>query len=153
MRPDRRYIRTADLDASIFAGLQRQLAHFNRLRLAPGVGDTPSQAQRAHSERMLLIEEAFIEGAREIVRPLAERAPYDPDAFVSWFEGLREMGPGQGDPLFPWLAAKASREDMRWFLLQEVAGEAGFEDLLAMVQVKMPIPAKLEMARNYWDEM
>jgi hypothetical protein len=34
-----------------------------------------------------------------------------------------------------------------------VAGEAGFDDLLALTQVKMPITAKLEMARNYWDEM
>jgi hypothetical protein len=42
---------------------------------------------------------------------------------------------------------------MLWFLTQEVAGEAGFDDLLALTQVKMPITAKLEMARNYWDEM
>jgi hypothetical protein len=42
---------------------------------------------------------------------------------------------------------------MRWFLEQEVAGEAGFDDLVAMTQVKMPVRAKLEMARNYWDEM
>jgi pyrroloquinoline quinone (PQQ) biosynthesis protein C len=42
---------------------------------------------------------------------------------------------------------------MRWFLEQEVAGEAGFDDLVAMTQVKMPVQAKLEMARNYWDEM
>ena len=42
---------------------------------------------------------------------------------------------------------------MKWFLLQEVAGEAGFDDLLAVTQVKMPVQAKLEMARNYWDEM
>jgi pyrroloquinoline quinone (PQQ) biosynthesis protein C len=44
-------------------------------------------------------------------------------------------------------------EEMRWFLTQEVAGEAGFEDLAAVTQVKMPQQAKLEMARNYWDEM
>ena len=42
---------------------------------------------------------------------------------------------------------------MQWFLLQEVAGEAGFDDLLAVTQVKMSEQAKLEMARNYWDEM
>src|SRR5438270_12444644 len=42
---------------------------------------------------------------------------------------------------------------MRWFIEQEVAGEAGFDDLLALTQVKMPEQAKLEMARNYWDEM
>jgi hypothetical protein len=44
-------------------------------------------------------------------------------------------------------------EQMTWFLLQEVAGEAGFEDLLALTQVKVPVQAKLEMARNFWDEM
>jgi len=42
---------------------------------------------------------------------------------------------------------------MKWFLEQEVSGEAGFDDLVALTQVKMPLCAKLEMARNYWDEM
>jgi Iron-containing redox enzyme len=42
---------------------------------------------------------------------------------------------------------------MRWFLRQEVAGEAGFDDLLALTQLRMPVRAKLELARNYWDEM
>jgi hypothetical protein len=36
---------------------------------------------------------------------------------------------------------------------QEAAGEAGFDDLVAMTQVKMPALPKLELARNYWDEM
>jgi hypothetical protein len=79
--------------------------------------------------------------------------PYDPDEFVGWFESLRESGAGQGDPLFPFLAERATREQMKWFLEQEVAGEAGFDDLLALTQVKMPERAKLEMARNFWDEM
>lgn len=42
---------------------------------------------------------------------------------------------------------------MQWFLEQEIAGEAGFDDLVALTQVKMPPRAKLELARNYWDEM
>jgi len=42
---------------------------------------------------------------------------------------------------------------MAWFLEQEIAGEAGFDDLVAMTQIKLPQRAKLEMARNYWDEM
>ena len=66
---------------------------------------------------------------------------------------LRDAGPGQGDPLFPWLAEAADRDQMRWFLGQEAAGEAGFEDLLAYTQIRMPARAKLEFARNYWDEM
>ncbi|MFT3695961.1 MAG: iron-containing redox enzyme family protein [Kofleriaceae bacterium] len=42
---------------------------------------------------------------------------------------------------------------MKWFLHQEVAGEAGFDDLVALTQLRMPERAKLELARNYWDEM
>jgi hypothetical protein len=42
---------------------------------------------------------------------------------------------------------------LKWFLRQEVGGEAGFDDLVALTQVRVPERAKLEMARNYWDEM
>jgi hypothetical protein len=34
-----------------------------------------------------------------------------------------------------------------------MAGEAGFDDLVALSQLKLPAGPKLEMARNYWDEM
>jgi hypothetical protein len=34
-----------------------------------------------------------------------------------------------------------------------MAGEAGFDDLVALTQVKLPARPKLELARNYWDEM
>jgi hypothetical protein len=47
----------------------------------------------------------------------------------------------------------ATLPEMRWFLAQEAAGEAGFDDLVALTQVRCPVRAKLEMARNYWDEM
>src|SRR3546814_10024801 len=90
---------------------------------------------------------------RSEVADEAALAPTEAGDFLAWFEGLRETGPGQGDPLFPWLASHASKEELRWFFEQEAAGEAGFDDLVAMTQVKMPVQAKLELARNYWDEM
>lgn len=99
------------------------------------------------------LESDFVERERAFVRHRALFAPRDPDAFVSWFEQLKQSGPGQGDPLFPWLASEASQRQMRWFLQQEVAGEAGFDDLVALTSVKLPAVAKLELARNYWDEM
>jgi hypothetical protein len=94
-----------------------------------------------------------VEAQRQAIACPTADIPSDVDGFIAWFEHLKQAGPGQGDALFPWLAEKATLEQMRWFLLQEVAGEAGFEDLLAMTQVKMPVRAKLEMARNFWDEM
>ena len=133
--------------------LHQGLARWNHRRLAL---QTPSESwmlDLAADHRMLRLEGAFVEAFREHVAPQAAEAPDDPDGFVTWFEALRDTGPGQWDPLFDWLAAEAELEQMKWFLTQEAAGEAGFDDLVAMTQVKLPARAKLELARNYWDEM
>jgi Iron-containing redox enzyme len=95
----------------------------------------------------------FIERGRNAVADRAASAPIEPNKFIAWFEDLKSTGPGQNDPLFAWLAEECTMEQMKWFLTQEVAGEAGFEDLTAMTQLKLPARAKMELARNYWDEM
>jgi hypothetical protein len=133
--------------------LQRRLMHFNRKRLVPGFPSATWRAELTEEMALRLEEGEFIEAERRGVAERAMQAPHDADAFMSWFEQLTLDGPGQGDPLFPWLAAEATLEQMRWFLTQEVAGEAGFEDLLALTQLRLPQQAKLEFARNYWDEM
>ena len=98
-------------------------------------------------------EERFLQAERAAVADRARAAPPDPAGFVAWFEELRAAGPGQHDELFDWLAASATREDMQWFLGQELATEVGFDDLVALTQRRMPTRAKLELANNYWDEM
>lgn len=133
--------------------LQRHLAGWNRRRLSPALPHDQWKAELRADVEMRLMEGAFIEAARIEARSWLEDLPNTPDEFIDWFEALKGGGPGENDPLFPWLAESASLEEMRWFLLQEVAGEAGFDDLVAMAQVKMPVRAKLELARNYWDEM
>jgi hypothetical protein len=132
---------------------QQGLAHWNRQRLAPALPSEDWQLLLDGDAKMLRLEGGFIEELRAEVAEQAEAAPREPEAFLAWFEHLRETGPGQGDPLFPWLAEEASLAQMRWFLTQEAAGEAGFDDLVAYAQVKLPVRAKLELARNYWDEM
>lgn len=134
-------------------GVQRRLARWNRERLAPGFPEDERPGRLEHDMGMLRLEACFLEELRAEAAPLAATAPDDPDGFVRWFEALRHIGPGQGDPLFPWLAEDAPRDALRWFLQQEAAGEAGFDDLVAYTQVKLPRAAKLELARNYWDEM
>jgi hypothetical protein len=111
---------------------QERLSNWNRSRLSPAY---PEDWNARFREEQTMVR------------------PTDPDAFIQWFEALKENGPGQHDPLFPWLSEQASRDEIRWFLTQEAAGEAGFDDLVALTQVKLPTSAKLELARNYWDEM
>lgn len=132
---------------------QRGLAHWNRIRLAPQFPSEATPAVLDRDARLRRLELGFIEELRREVAAEAAAVPADPDGFIAWFEGLKLSGPGQGDALFPWLAEDASRAELTWFFEQEAAGEAGFDDLVAFTQVKLPIAAKLELARNYWDEM
>jgi hypothetical protein len=55
--------------------------------------------------------------------------------------------------VYRWLAAEASYEELVHFLAVEGGPDSGFDDLVAVCQVGMFGPAKMEMAQNYWDEM
>lgn len=134
-------------------GFQRALAAWNRERLSPQFPEADWQKTLDRDVRMLRMEGAFIEELRGEVTDEAQEVPSDVDGFIAWFEALQETGPGQNDPLFDWLAEEATMEDLSWFLEQEAAGEAGFDDLTAYTQIRLPEQAKLELARNYWDEM
>jgi pyrroloquinoline quinone (PQQ) biosynthesis protein C len=133
--------------------LQAWLAIWNRARFVPQAPRADWREALDADHAMRLVEIEFIETTRQAQSQRASEAPRTPARFVAWFEALKQNGPGQGDALFPWLAEQASLEQMRWFVEQEAAGEAGFDDLVAMAQVKAPTQAKLELARNYWDEM
>ncbi|WCT72135.1 iron-containing redox enzyme family protein [Sphingomonas naphthae] len=132
---------------------QRGLAHWNRERLSPAFPQADWQKILDRDVRMLRLEGGFLEELRAEIADEAAAVPTDADGFIAWFEDLKATGPGQGDPLFPWLAEEATRDELRWFFEQEAAGEAGFDDLVALTQVKLPTLPKLELARNYWDEM
>jgi hypothetical protein len=133
--------------------VQLQLCRLNDLRLNPGFPKEGWQDDVNEIAELTVVEGDYLEAGRAKVAPRAAQAPTDADGFIAWFEDLKVSGPGQNDPLFPWLAVDCTMDEMKWFLTQEVAGEAGFDDLTALTQIKLPIRPKLELARNYWDEM
>ena len=131
---------------------QQALAHWNRERLAPAYPDeNPGALERDF--RWARLELGFLEELRAEVKDEAAAAPTEARAFVEWFEALEPNGPGQHDALFEWIEHQATLDQLKWYLTQEAAGEAGFDDLVALTQVRIPDQAKLELARNYWDEM
>lgn len=132
---------------------QQLLARWNHDRFEPAFPSDDWQRGIERDTRMLRFEGAFVEELRSEIEGRAATAPEGAEDFLRWFEALESDGPGQHDPLFDWLAEEAPLDAMRWFLRQEAAGEAGFDDLVAMTQVKLPVRPKLELARNYWDEM
>ena len=129
--------------------LQRRIAHYLRRRLTPSIDEWVDPLLPSPMSSKL---RGFLHRERQATIEQSTFVPRDPDGFIAWFEALHENGPGQGDPLFAWLEAAADEESMRWFLRQELAGEAGFDDLVAMALVRMPARPKMEMARNLWDE-
>ena len=133
--------------------LHTSLAEFNSQRLSPQIINNDWLENIVQNAHFFTKEGHFVEKVRQHVQQYLVHMPTEATAFMQWFNNLKQEAPGQGDALFPWLATTATMEEMRWFLQQEAAGEAGFDDMVAMTQVKLPPLAKLEMARNYWDEM
>lgn len=133
--------------------LHTQLSLFNQHRLMPDFIQNNWVSKLQHDTQFLVVEGEYVESQRSLVQDYLVDLPTEANAFIRWFEDLKIHGPGQGDALFLWLSEEATMEEMCWFLTQEAAGEAGFDDLVALTQVKFPERAKLELARNYWDEM
>ena len=82
-----------------------------------------------------------------------EALPKDPRAFAEWFRSAAFSHPLYEHELYAFLASEASREQLEWFFRMECAGEAAFDDLVALAQVGTRGEVKMEMASNYWDEM
>jgi len=145
-----REFRSRNFNTSSF---QTSLARFNHKRLAPALPNAKWQSELREEKKFRILEGNYIEELRRHIFPLLPSLSTDGSEFVTWFESLNHIGPGQHHPFFTWLANESNLEEMKWFLAQEAAGEAGFDDLLAYTQVRLPPKAKVEMARNYWDEM
>ena len=82
------------------------------------------------------------------------------DAAVDWdlagdaVAALRAIGRiGLVPEVYTWLAEEATEDEIRTFLTLEGGPDGGFDDLVAACQVGLDGEAKLELARNYWDEM
>lgn len=137
-----------------WAEVHSELARWNHRRLQPSAPNDSWREDLMEECHMRRLEGRWIEAFRAEIHQQAQQVPRDVQGFKAWFEALEQTGPGQHDPLFDWLAEDATVDEMNWFITQEAAGEAGFDDLVAMAQIKVPVDeAKLELARNYWDEM
>lgn len=79
--------------------------------------------------------------------------PAEPRAFAEWFREAAFSHPLYEHELYAFLASEATRGQLEWFFRMECAGEAAFDDLVAMAQVGTRGEVKMEMASNYWDEM
>ena len=141
------------LHGPAFERFHTELAKYNGRQLEPAFPDATWREELDDHARVSSAQRANI--SRRCGSEISPLSPISRRTSTTSSSGTRSSripAPAKATR-FPLAGESATREDMLWFLTQEVAGEAGFDDLLAMTQVKMPVTAKLEMARNYWDEM
>jgi hypothetical protein len=79
--------------------------------------------------------------------------PSDPAEFAAWWRDTAFSHPLYEHDLYSFVAVEAERHQLEWFFRMECAGEAAFDDLVALAQVGTRGDVKIEMASNYWDEM
>jgi hypothetical protein len=94
------------------------------------------------------LEERFVARIEERERRAGWNLPAEPAAALRSLAAIDRV-----PPMYEWLAERASLEELRTFLALEGGPDGGFDDLVASCQTGLDGEAKLEMARNYWDEM
>lgn len=137
---------------------QYQLQDFNRQRFAPRL---PHQNESERSQgrvfadelKMKLLEWDYIGEQRAKAKTWLRNVLHSPHTFVDWFQNLQYWRPGSETALFDWIRDQASVTQIRWFLHQELAGEAGFDDLVTLTQLRFEGRARIELGRNLWDEL
>jgi len=98
-------------------------------------------------------EKELLRRARRDSSLSSDNLPSDPKEFARWYQLAAFNHPLYEHDLYTFLASAATRSQLEWFLRMECAGEAAFDDLVALAQVGTRGEVKMEMASNYWDEM
>jgi len=94
------------------------------------------------------LEETFLESVRAYDAERTWTLPTDP------VRALRMIARVDRVPaVYDWLATSCSFRQLVRFIELEGGPDGGFDDLVAICQVGLDGEAKLELARNYWDEM
>lgn len=126
-----------------------ELLDLHDLHLAP-IADLGARARLQHhpdiAARKWELEKWFLERIEAFDAPWVERG----DAAGSMRALARiDLVP----PVYDWLAEEATLDETRDYLSIEGGPDGGFDDLVAACQIGIDGEAKLELARNYWDEM
>jgi len=97
------------------------------------------------------LEERFLKRLERLDRSDGPRLTNRPDDAVSAMRAIAAVD--RVPRVYEWLAAEATLEETVEYLSAEGGPDGGFDDLVAACQVGLHGEPKLEMARNYWDEM
>jgi hypothetical protein len=127
------------------------LLRIHDLHLAPLhdlAGSVRWQHHPAIADLKWRLEETFLENVRAHDAERTWILPTDP------VRALRMIAQADRVPaVYDWLASSCSFRQLVRFIELEGGPDDGFDDLVAICQVGLTGETKLELARNFWDEM
>lgn len=127
------------------------LLRIHDLHLAPVedlAGSERWQHHPAVADLKWRLERTFLDSVRGYDADRNWTLPSDP------VRALRLIAQAERVPaVYHWLATSCSFDQLVRFIELEGGPDGGFDDLVAICQIGLDGDAKLELARNYWDEM
>ncbi|PMQ10645.1 hypothetical protein PseAD21_15745 [Pseudomonas sp. AD21] len=80
--------------------------------------------------------------------------PANGKEYVKWLKKLVSKSPSSVHPFYThFLSEEATATDVKYYLIQETNLDPKFDDIQAFMQIGLPVGQKLELAKNYFDEM
>ncbi|AOE82956.1 iron-containing redox enzyme family protein [Pseudomonas sp. TCU-HL1] len=113
------------------------------------------EARPILSEILSILEDAMLQHEiREIGPTNTLDYPAQGTQYVKWLKKLISQCPSSVHEFYTeFLSERATAEDLKYYLIQETNLDPRFDDILAFMQVGLPVEQKIELAKNYFDEM
>lgn len=142
-------------DSEALQKINAVLANIYEYRFSlPGANAVDIDVSSLFSDVCALLEPVILEAEiAKIPADIFDQLPTTSEAFVEWLKQYIIQHPAGSHAFFNYLKDEASREGMKMFLAQETTLDPRFDDILALMQVGVTGAEKMEIAKNYFDEM
>lgn len=97
------------------------------------------------------IESEWVKAEERLVS--LDSLPKGKDGFIKWYLMMERKMNLDIRFFIEFLRGQASLKQIAYYICMEELVDGAFDDLMALVQLGMPIQPKMVAGRNYWDEM
>lgn len=119
------------------------------------IGTTECETQPILRDIAAIFEKGMFEHElNQLTQGWLADMPQGGQAYVKWLKKVISEHSSSVHPLYnDFLAQRAQSHHLAYYLAQETNLDPRFDDILAFLQVGLPVEPKLELAQNYFDEM
>jgi hypothetical protein len=132
--------------------VQQTLARYYRHYMAdPAELANTGVVMRDMRSRVETLEDAWLD--QEMASIDADALPKRKEEFLAWYQGKERAINIDISEFITSLQERATLEQVAYYICMEEMIDGSFDDLMAMLQVGMPIRQKMIAGSNYWDEL